>query len=70
MPDRETVEKNKIEFPPGSKKAIEEGCTCDPKANHHGKGYNLHKYMWLLDSGCDLHWFESPTFKDKKRSKK
>jgi hypothetical protein len=56
MPDRKTVEKNKIEYPPGSKKAIENGCTCNPEQNNHGNGYNDNKFVWLVNSNCLLHW--------------
>ena len=67
MPDRITVEKNKKEFPPGSKKARQHGCTCDPEMNKHGKGYNNKNYMWLVSSTCKLHWFEVKLLKKRKK---
>lgn len=68
MPDRQKVEQNKKEFPPGSQIAIDNGCTCPVKENHNGKGYNKLPYMWLINSDCELHWCTDVQFK-KQRNK-
>jgi hypothetical protein len=38
---------------PGSKEAIERGCTCPVKDNHYGKGVPYPKF-WVTE-GCPLH---------------
>lgn len=40
---------------PGSKEAVEQGCTCPVLDNAHGKGiFGLGEEWWITD-GCPLH---------------
>ena len=46
---------------PGSREAVEEGCTCDPIQNHHGDGLIGESRFRLFhpDPECPLHGFEA-----------
>lgn len=70
MPDNKVAQQNKKDFPPGSTLAQAQGCTCCPKENNHGKGYNNDIHTWLVDNECPLHHLESPLFNKKLRKKK
>lgn len=51
---------------PGSKEAMDSGCTCPVADNHHGKGYggNGEKYGWIQNEDCPLHSPEGKLRKD------
>jgi hypothetical protein len=66
MPARDVVEKNKKLFPPGSDIAIQEGCSCSPTANCHGKGYLNRPWTWLTAENCPLHFWEPHKIKKSK----
>jgi hypothetical protein len=40
---------------PGSKAAIEQGCTCPVLDNGHGHGYMGMEGIFVYSSGCKLH---------------
>ncbi len=47
---------------PASKEAIEQGCTCDPKQNNHGKGTlseETKRYTYYPDPDCPMHNMET-----------
>jgi hypothetical protein len=41
---------------PGSPEAINQGCICAQMDNHHGKGYYGKDGVYLVTTGCPLHW--------------
>lgn len=43
---------------PGSKKALEKGCTCPVKDNYYGKGVPMQNSdsVYWVNSGCPLHY--------------
>ena len=51
-------EENRIEvYPPGSKFALEHGCSCAVMDNHRGAGRygDGKKYGWFMTQDCKLH---------------
>ena len=40
---------------PGSKAAIEQGCTCPVMDNHYGEGYMGMEGIFIYSGGCKLH---------------
>lgn len=40
---------------PGSKEAIELGCTCPVMDNHHGRGYQGVEGIYIYNGDCNLH---------------
>ena len=53
---------------PGSKEAIEQGCTCPILDNSHGKGYM--EGIFVIVQGCPLHNPEGGTENEDKRQTK
>ena len=47
---------------PGSKEAIEKGCTCPVLDNGHGKGYMGQKDVFVFNAECPLHNNEDLVF--------
>lgn len=49
------MENEKI--PPGSKEAVDAGCTCPVIDNHYGRGYwgDGEKYGFVISETCKLH---------------
>lgn len=49
---------------PGSKEAVDDGCTCPTMDNHNGQGRggNGERYGWYISGGCPIH---SPTQKER-----
>lgn len=44
-----------ISSPPGSRKALAEGCTCPTIDNHHGAGYRGHPSRYAVNVTYPLH---------------
>jgi len=41
---------------PGSKEAVEKGCTCAVLDNHHGEGFvYAGERCWYMDIDCPVH---------------
>lgn len=40
---------------PGSKEAIDKGCTCPVLDNGHGRGYMGQKGIFVITNGCPIH---------------
>ena len=41
---------------PGSKEAVEKGCTCAVLDNHHGEGFvYAGERCWYMDIDCPIH---------------
>lgn len=60
-----------IEFKPGSKEAIQNGCTCPVMDNHHGQGIPMRhpetgepSYAFWMDNTCPLHGTDKSEFKE------
>lgn len=57
--NKDELQQNTSQFPPGSRKAISAGCKCPQLDNARGKGYMGIAGVYVMSERCPLHWLDT-----------